>query len=51
VKRFYLDRGWRKKFTGRLWQHRWSLYHFVRHLPSFLAAKKQFEPRLQAKAD
>lgn len=50
VKRFYLDSGWRKKFTGRLWQHRWSLYHFVRHLPSFLAAKKQFEPRLAVKA-
>ncbi|MEI7613327.1 MAG: radical SAM protein [Betaproteobacteria bacterium] len=45
VKRFYLDKGWRKKFSGRIWQHRWSLYHLLRHLPSFLAAKKHFEPR------
>lgn len=44
VKRFYLDQGWRKKFARRLWQHRWSLYHLLRHLPTFLAAKKHFEP-------
>jgi anaerobic magnesium-protoporphyrin IX monomethyl ester cyclase len=44
VKRFYLDKDWRKKFVGRLWQHRWSLYHLLRHLPTFLAAKKQFDP-------
>jgi anaerobic magnesium-protoporphyrin IX monomethyl ester cyclase len=51
VKRFYMDRAWRKRFAGRLWQHRWSLYHFLRHLPSFLAAKKQFEPGLVTKSN
>ena len=44
VKRFYSDPGWRKKFRNRLWLHRKSLLYFVRHLPSFLAAKRQFEP-------
>ncbi len=44
VKRFYSDKAWRRTFARRLWQHRWSLYHLLRHLPSFLAAKKNFEP-------
>lgn len=44
VKRFYLSPDWRRKFRGRLWQHRHSLLYFLRHLPSFLSAKKQFEP-------
>ncbi|HDQ03885.1 MAG TPA: radical SAM protein [Deltaproteobacteria bacterium] len=44
VKRFYSDNAWRRKFRRRLWQHRKSLFYFARHLPSFLAAKNQFEP-------
>lgn len=44
VKRFYYDPGWRRKFRKRLWQHRRSLLYFLQHLPSFLAAKRQFEP-------
>ncbi|PKN67430.1 MAG: B12-binding domain-containing radical SAM protein [Deltaproteobacteria bacterium HGW-Deltaproteobacteria-12] len=44
VKRFYSDRGWRKKFRARLWQHRKSLLYLMRHLPSFWSAKNQFEP-------
>lgn len=44
VKRFYSDRAWRKKFRGRLWQHRKSLMYLLRHLPSFWSAKNQFEP-------
>jgi anaerobic magnesium-protoporphyrin IX monomethyl ester cyclase len=44
LKRFYSDRTWRRTFTRRLWQHRWSLYHLLRHFPSFLAAKKNFTP-------
>ncbi|MFO8047877.1 MAG: radical SAM protein [Desulfosudaceae bacterium] len=44
VKRFYSDPEWRRKFTKRLWQHRKSLLYFLRHLPSFLAARRQFEP-------
>jgi radical SAM superfamily enzyme YgiQ (UPF0313 family) len=45
VKRFYTSPAWRKRFRRRLWQHRHSLWHLIRHLPSFLAAKRQFEPR------
>jgi anaerobic magnesium-protoporphyrin IX monomethyl ester cyclase len=44
VKRFYSDKAWRRTFARRLWQNRWSLYHLLRHLPSFLAAKRNFEP-------
>ena len=44
VKRFYSDPGWRRKFRRRLWEHRHSLARLVRHLPTFLAAKRNFEP-------
>jgi radical SAM superfamily enzyme YgiQ (UPF0313 family) len=44
VKRFYSDKAWRRNFARRIWQNRWSLYHLLRHLPSFLAAKRNFEP-------
>ncbi|MCP4674935.1 MAG: radical SAM protein [Deltaproteobacteria bacterium] len=44
VKRFYTDREWRKKFKRRIWQHRATLTHMLLHLPTFLAAKKHFEP-------
>ncbi len=44
VKRFYSSKTWRRKFTKRLWQHRRSLFHLIAHLPSFLAAKRNFEP-------
>ncbi len=45
VKRFYSDWGWRRRFRGRLWEHRRSLFYLIRHLPSFWMAKNQFEPR------
>ncbi|MGD0021537.1 MAG: radical SAM protein [Smithellaceae bacterium] len=44
VKRFYSDDAWRKKFRGRLWEHRKSMLYLLRHLPSFWSAKNQFEP-------
>jgi hypothetical protein len=44
VKRFYSDPQWRHRFTGRLWQHRWSLWRLIRHMPSFLSARNDFEP-------
>ena len=44
VKRFYSDPAWRRTFKRRLWEHRWSLWHLVRHLPSFIGAKRAFEP-------
>ena len=45
VKRFYTDPAWRRKFTRRLLQHRHSLRHMVSELPSFLAARRRFEPQ------
>ncbi len=50
VKRFYSDRQWRKKFRKRLWQHRKSLWHMVRHLPDFISAMQTFEPERPSKA-
>ena len=44
VKRFYTSPQWRHKFIKRLWQHRKSLWYLVKHLPSFLAAMRNFEP-------
>ncbi len=44
VKRFYSDPAWRRRFRGRLWQHRKSLCYLLTHLPSFWSAKNQFEP-------
>lgn len=45
VKRFYTHKAWIKKFRKRIWQHRYSLWHIVKNLPDFLAAKSQFEPK------
>ena len=45
VKRFYSSPGWRKKFRRRLWEHRWSMWHMISHLPDFIAAKNNFEPQ------
>jgi anaerobic magnesium-protoporphyrin IX monomethyl ester cyclase len=45
VKRFYSDPEWRRKFRARLWEHRHTLLRFFRHMPSFLAAKREFEKR------
>jgi anaerobic magnesium-protoporphyrin IX monomethyl ester cyclase len=44
VKRFYTDCQWRKKFRGRLWEHRGSIWHFLKHAPTFLEARRTFEP-------
>jgi len=45
VRRFYTDPGWRKKFRKRIWQHRKSLWHMLRHMPTFLAAMRHFDPQ------
>ena len=44
VKRFYTDRQWRRKISSHLWEHRWSLLRLMMHLPTFLAAKRHFQP-------
>ncbi len=45
VKRFYSDPSWRRKFRHRWWQHRWSIWHMAKHIPTFLAAKRSFETK------
>jgi len=44
VQRFYSDKVWRRTFARRFWQHRWSMYYMLRHLPSFFAAMQHFTP-------
>jgi Fe-S oxidoreductase len=45
VKRFYTSKAWICKFRRRIWQNRHSIWHMVKNLPDFLAAKRQFEPK------
>lgn len=42
VRRFYDSKGYRRRFARRLWQHRWSLWHIIRHLPQTIAAARYF---------
>ena len=42
VKRFYDSKGYRRRFAKRLWQHRWSLWHVLKHLPETIAAARYF---------
>jgi len=42
VRRFYDSKGYRRRFARRLWAHRWSLWHVVRHLPETIAAARYF---------
>lgn len=42
VKRFYDSKGYRRRFASRLWQHRWSLWHVLKHLPETIAAARYF---------
>jgi len=45
VKRFYSDREWRRRFRNRIWEHRWSIFYALKHLPTLIAAKNSFEPK------
>ncbi len=42
VRRFYDSPGYRRRFVARLWQHRWSLWHILRHLPRTVQAARYF---------
>ncbi|MBK6677342.1 MAG: radical SAM protein [Rhodocyclaceae bacterium] len=48
VRRFYDSKGYRRRFARRLWQHRWSLWHIVRHLPQTIAAARYFSKNKDA---
>ena len=47
VKRFYDSPGYRRRFVKRLWQHRWSLWHVLKHLPETIAAARYFSANKQ----
>ncbi|HTY03825.1 MAG TPA: radical SAM protein [Rhodocyclaceae bacterium] len=48
VKRFYDSKGYRHRFAKRLWQHRWSLWHVLKHLPETIAAARYFSANRDA---
>jgi radical SAM superfamily enzyme YgiQ (UPF0313 family) len=48
VKRFYDSKGYRHRFAKRLWQHRWSLWHILKHLPETIAAARYFSANKEA---
>jgi magnesium-protoporphyrin IX monomethyl ester (oxidative) cyclase len=42
IRRFYDSKGYRRRFAKRIWEHRWSLWHLVRHLPQVAQAVRYF---------
>jgi anaerobic magnesium-protoporphyrin IX monomethyl ester cyclase len=48
VRRFYDSTGYRHRFAKRLWQHRWSLWHILKHLPQTIAAARYFSANKEA---
>lgn len=52
IQRFYTTRRYQRRFGHHLWEHRWSLWHMLRHLPMVWAAKRYFasEGKVGAKA-
>jgi hypothetical protein len=42
VMRFYNSPTYHRRFLRRLWQHRWSLWHLVKHLPQTVKAARYF---------
>ncbi len=45
VRRFYGSWGYRRRFARRLWEHRWSLWHLLRHSGRALQATWHFRIR------
>ncbi len=45
IQRFYSSKAYRHRFGRRVWEHRWSLWHLLRHLPATLAARRYFSTR------
>ena len=42
VRGFYSSKGYQRRFARRLWQHRWSLLHLARHLPTLVKAQRYY---------
>ncbi len=43
VMRFYNSKAYRRRFARRLWQHRWSLWHLIKHIPQVMKAAIYFK--------
>ena len=48
IRRFYDSKGYRRRFARRLWQHRWSLWHLIKHIPETYAATRYFSSNKEA---
>lgn len=42
ITRFYRGKEYQRRFSKRLWQHRWSLWHLIKHLPHTVMAARYF---------
>ena len=42
IRRYYNSKGYHRRFAKRLWQHRHSLWHVLKHLPETVAATRYF---------
>lgn len=42
VQRYYKSKQYQRRFRQRIWQHRWTLWHIVKHLPTLMRAKAHF---------
>ena len=43
VKSFYNGKTYQRRFARRLWQHRWSLWHLAKNLPTLMRAKSYYD--------
>jgi radical SAM superfamily enzyme YgiQ (UPF0313 family) len=50
IERFYKSKAYQRRFGRSLWEHRWSLWHLVRHLPMVWAAKRYFTSKRESDA-
>ncbi|MDF9832510.1 anaerobic magnesium-protoporphyrin IX monomethyl ester cyclase [Ereboglobus sp. PH5-5] len=42
IQRYYNSKPYRRRFAKHIWQHRWSLWHLVTHLPRTVQAARYF---------
>ncbi|HJV38645.1 MAG TPA: radical SAM protein [Geothrix sp.] len=50
IERFYKSKAYQRRFGRRVWEHRWSLWHLLRHLPRVWAAKRYFTSKAPGSA-
>ena len=42
IQRYYRSRQYGRRFMRNLWQHRWSLWHLVKNIPTVIHAQRYF---------